>query len=78
METNYTKIYKQTAEQVWSEISSFKKYEWGEGVEPGIIRCHENGQQQPTPLILKYGVGGFNTLHQDLYVDVYFPIHGAV
>ena len=40
-------------------------------------RCHANGQLKPTPLILKYGVGGFNTLHQDLYGDVYFPIQLA-
>ena len=37
-------------------------------------RCHANKQLKPTPLILKYGVGGHNTLHQDLYGDVYFPI----
>jgi hypothetical protein len=36
--------------------------------------CHDNNQVKPTPLILKYGPGGFNTLHQDLYGDVYFPI----
>ncbi|MFC6102879.1 2OG-Fe(II) oxygenase [Olivibacter domesticus] len=36
--------------------------------------CHENGQTKPTVLILKYGVDGFNTLHQDLYGDVYFPM----
>ncbi|WP_298425086.1 2OG-Fe(II) oxygenase [uncultured Kordia sp.] len=36
--------------------------------------CHQNKQLKPTPLILKYGKGGFNTLHQDLYGDVYFPI----
>jgi hypothetical protein len=37
-------------------------------------QCHDNNQLKPTPLILKYGKGGFNTLHQDLYGEVYFPI----
>lgn len=37
-------------------------------------RCHANNQLKPTVLILKYGKGGHNTLHQDLYGDVYFPI----
>lgn len=36
--------------------------------------CHKNGQEKPTVLILKYGQGGFNTLHQDLYGEVYFPM----
>jgi hypothetical protein len=36
--------------------------------------CHANNQIKPTALILKYGQGGFNTLHQDLYGDVYFPM----
>lgn len=36
--------------------------------------CREHGQEQPTVLILKYGKGGFNTLHQDLYGSVYFPM----
>lgn len=39
-----------------------------------LKKCHENGQKLATVLILKYGKGGFNTLHQDLYGDVYFPI----
>ena len=39
--------------------------------------CHENGQEKPTPLILRYGQGGYNTLHQDLYGDTYFPIQAA-
>jgi hypothetical protein len=37
-------------------------------------RCREKGQTKPTVLILKYGAGGFNTLHQDLYGEVYFPM----
>ena len=36
--------------------------------------CGEHGQEKPTVLILKYAEGGFNTLHQDLYGEVYFPM----
>lgn len=37
-------------------------------------RCKEHGQEKPTVLILKYGEGGFNALHQDLYGEIYFPM----
>jgi len=40
-------------------------------------QCREAGQLLPTPLILKYGPGGHNTLHQDLYGDVYFPLQAV-
>lgn len=36
--------------------------------------CHNNNQTQPTVLILKYGQGGHNTLHQDLYGEIFFPM----
>ena len=36
--------------------------------------CRRSNQTEPTVLILKYGKGGYNTLHQDLYGEVYFPI----
>jgi hypothetical protein len=35
---------------------------------------HDNGQLKPTARVLKYGQGGFNTMHQDLYGEVYFPM----
>jgi len=35
--------------------------------------CHDNNQTKPTVLILKYGKGGHNTLHQDLYGNIFFP-----
>ncbi len=40
--------------------------------------CADNGQLLATPLILQYKEGGFNTLHQDLYGDVYFPIQAVL
>lgn len=38
-----------------------------------IASCNAHDQKRPTPLILRYEQGGFNTLHQDLYGDIYFP-----
>ena len=49
------------------------KLTFPENLQDLLKQCRDKSQHRPTPLILRYEASGFNTLHQDLYGEIYFP-----
>lgn len=65
-------IAKTWAEQLRSDVR------YPATLDDYLQHCHAHGQTRPTPLLLKYGEGDYNRLHQDLYGGVQFPLQAAV
>lgn len=61
----------------WNEAMSIKT-RYPESHAEFISRCHNAGQLKATPLLLQYGEGDYNCLHQDLYGEHVFPIQVAI
>ncbi len=61
----------------WNETMGLAA-RYPEDLQEFLQRCHQAGQQRPTPLLLRYGPGDYNCLHQDLYGEQVFPLQAAV
>ena len=75
VQTIRTTMYEKLAPiaNIWFKVLNIKT-QFPLEHEKLLEQCHQNGQKKATVLILKYGKGGFNTLHQDLYGAIYFPL----
>jgi len=61
----------------WQELAG-RDDRYPEAHEQYLARCRAAGQARPTPLLLRYGAGDYNCLHQDRYGGELFPLQVAI
>ena len=74
IQTIRTGIYPKLAPiaNVWMKMLNIERH-FPDTIDDLQKLCYDHNQTKPTVLILKYGKGGHNTLHQDLYGEIFFP-----
>ncbi|HMI94103.1 MAG TPA: 2OG-Fe(II) oxygenase [Polyangiales bacterium] len=64
-----------TANRWWQQLGLAERFP--ATLDQCLERSHAAGQALPTPLLLRYGPGDYNCLHQDLYGAFWFPLQAA-
>jgi uncharacterized protein len=64
------------AREWWRKLG--RETPWPDGLDEWLDMCHAAGQTKPTPILLKYGAGGWNALHRDLYGELVFPLQVVI
>jgi hypothetical protein len=65
-------------ERVVAVARRWKRVDYPARHEEYRRECEAAGQLRPTPLLLRYGAGDYNCLHQDLYGEMVFPVQVAI
>jgi uncharacterized protein len=64
------------AREWWAKLG--RESPWPDSLDDWLQTCHAAGQTRSTALMLKYGAGDWNALHQDLYGDLVFPLQVVI
>jgi uncharacterized protein len=64
------------AREWWTRLG--RPAPWPDSLQEWLGMCHAVGQTKSTPILLRYGKGGWNALHRDLYGELIFPLQVVI